>query len=66
MVLFVLATGVSSLRAADSIPAAVAGIGPKTAAKIIAARPLKNLQDLDNVPGIGAKTIEAAKELVGF
>lgn len=42
------------------------GIGPKTAAAIIAARPLKDLKALDAVPGIGPKAIEKLKELVSF
>ena len=52
----------ASSSAIETLP----GIGPKTAAKIIAARPLKNLAALDNVPGIGAKTLERLKELVSF
>ena len=46
----------------ESLP----GIGPKTAATIIAARPLKTLGDLDKVPGIGPKTIEALRGAVSF
>ena len=42
------------------------GIGPKTAAAIIAARPLKDLKALDDVPGIGPKTIEKLKDMVRF
>lgn len=42
------------------------GIGPKTAAAIIAARPLKNLKALDAIPGIGPKTIETLKDMVRF
>ncbi len=45
---------------------ALPGIGPKTAAAIIAARPLKSLTDLDQVPGIGPKTLEGVKEAVSF
>ncbi|MEA3207884.1 MAG: hypothetical protein QOE70_941 [Chthoniobacter sp.] len=45
---------------------ALPGIGPKTAAKIIAARPLKGIADLDKVPGIGAKAIEALRDIVSF
>jgi phosphatidylserine/phosphatidylglycerophosphate/cardiolipin synthase-like enzyme len=35
------------------------GIGEATAQKIIAGRPYQNLQDLDRVPGIGEKKIQA-------
>jgi DNA uptake protein ComE-like DNA-binding protein len=52
----------ASVSAIEALP----GIGPKTAAKIIAARPLKDMRDLDEVPGIGAKTIEALQGLVSF
>ena len=52
----------ASASAIEALP----GIGPKTAGKIIAARPLKDLGELDKVPGIGAKTIEALRELVSF
>ena len=41
-------------------------IGPKTAEKIIRARPIKDLPALDAVPGFGPKTIEELRELVGF
>jgi len=51
-----------SAKALEALP----GIGPKTAAAIIAVRPLKDLQALDQVPGIGAKTIEALRDLVSF
>jgi DNA uptake protein ComE-like DNA-binding protein len=42
------------------------GIGPKTAEKIIAARPLKDLAAFDAIPGIGPKTLETLRELVSF
>jgi hypothetical protein len=42
------------------------GIGPQTAAAIIAARPIKDLEALEQVPGLGPKTIEALRELVSF
>ncbi len=45
---------------------ALPGIGPKTAAQIIAARPIKDLSALDALPGFGPKTIEALRELVSF
>jgi endonuclease YncB( thermonuclease family) len=45
---------------------ALPGIGPKTAAAIIRARPLRDLAALDAVPGIGPKKIEALRELVSF
>ncbi len=42
------------------------GIGPKTAAQIIRARPLKDLSALDALPGFGPKKIEALRGLVSF
>jgi endonuclease YncB( thermonuclease family) len=42
------------------------GIGPKTAEEIIRARPLKDLDALDALPGFGAKKIVALKDLVSF
>ena len=42
------------------------GIGPKTAAQIIRARPLKDLAALDALPGFGPKKMEALRELVSF
>jgi len=53
-------------RAAAATLEKLPGIGPKTAAAIIAARPLKDFDALDKVPGIGARTMEGLKELVGF
>ena len=54
----------NTARAAEleSLP----GIGPKTAAQILRARPLKDLAAFDALPGIGPKTIEALRELVSF
>jgi DNA uptake protein ComE-like DNA-binding protein len=45
---------------------ALPGIGPKTAAEIISARPLKDLAALDQLPGFGPKRIEALRELISF
>ena len=42
------------------------GIGEKTALAIIGNRPFKSLADLDEVPGIGPKTLEAIKPFVRF
>ena len=42
------------------------GIGPKTAESIIQARPIKNLEALGTVRGIGPKKIEALRDLVRF
>lgn len=53
-------------KAAASTLEKLPGIGPKTAAAIIAARPIKDFAALDKVPGIGPKTIEALRELVSF
>lgn len=43
---------------------ALPGIGPSKAAAIIANRPYDSVDDLDRVPGFGAKTIEQLRELV--
>ena len=40
------------------------GIGPALAAKIIAARPFKSVDDLKNVQGIGEGRFEAIKDLI--
>ncbi len=45
---------------------ALPGIGPKTAAQIIRARPLKDLSALDALPGFGPKKMEALHDLVSF
>ena len=45
---------------------ALPGIGPKTAAQIIRARPLKDLDALDALPGFGPKKIEALRDMVSF
>ena len=42
------------------------GIGPKTAAVIIEARPIKDLKALGAVRGIGPKKIEALRDLINF
>lgn len=43
---------------------ALPGIGPSKAAAIIANRPYDSVDDLDRVPGFGAKTIDQLRELV--
>jgi hypothetical protein len=53
-------------RAAASTIEKLPGIGPKTAAAIISARPLKDLNALDAVRGIGPKAIETLRDLVEF
>lgn len=45
---------------------ALPGIGPKLADEIIRARPIRDFAALDAVRGIGAKKIEALRELVTF
>jgi len=40
------------------------GIGPSKAAAIIANRPYDSVDDLDRVPGFGAKTIDQLRDLV--
>jgi competence ComEA-like helix-hairpin-helix protein len=46
--------------------ATLPGIGAKTAEQLIRARPIKNLEALDAVPGIGPKKIEALRDLIRF
>ncbi len=41
-------------------------VGPAMAAKIIAARPLRSLADLDAVKGVGEATLNTLAPLVGF
>ena len=57
-------TNVNTASKADleSLP----GIGPVLATEMIKARPIRSLQQLDQVPGIGPKTIEKLRELVAF
>lgn len=56
-----------NLNTADPLDLeALPGIGPKTAAAIIAARPLRSFEQLDAVPGLGPKKIAALRELVSF
>ncbi|MFN3265991.1 MAG: helix-hairpin-helix domain-containing protein [Deinococcales bacterium] len=42
------------------------GVGPKMAARIIAARPLKSIKDLDAVSGIGPSMLRKLEPLVRF
>jgi competence protein ComEA len=45
---------------------ALPGVGPKMAARIIAARPLGDFKDLDAVSGIGPSMLKKLEPLVGF
>jgi competence protein ComEA len=45
---------------------ALPGVGPKMAARIIAARPLGSLKDLDAVSGIGPSMLKKLEPLVRF
>lgn len=53
----------ASAEELDTLP----GVGPATAAKIVQDRekngPFKSLEDLSRIPGIGAKKVEALKDL---
>jgi competence protein ComEA len=51
---------VASERLLDTLP----GIGPATAARIVAARPFHSLDDLLRVPGIGPVRLEALRPWV--
>jgi competence protein ComEA len=44
--------------------ATLPGIGPSKAAAIIENRPYASVDDLERVPGIGAKTIERLRDLI--
>ena len=46
-------------RASDAQLQRIPGIGPVSAAKIIAGRPYRNVEDLLKIPGIGPKRLEA-------
>ncbi len=46
--------------------AALPGVGAKTAEQFIHARPIKDLEALDALPGIGPKKLEALRDLVRF
>ena len=46
-------------RATDAQLQRIPGIGPVSAAKIIAGRPYRNVEDLLKIPGIGPKRLEA-------
>lgn len=50
----------ATAAALESLP----GIGPSKAAAIIANRPFSNVDDLERVPGIGARTMEQLRPLV--
>lgn len=45
---------------------ALPGIGPKLAQRIIAARPLRSLDDLGRIPGVGPKTFSGLTNRVTF
>lgn len=45
---------------------ALPGVGPAFAERIIAARPLKSLSDLDRVKGVGPVMLERLKDRVSF
>lgn len=51
---------------AATLAEAIRGVGPKTAAAIVGYRdkhgPFKSLEDLQNVKGIGPKTVESNRE----
>ncbi len=50
----------ASPTALETLP----GIGPNKAAAIVANRPYSTIEDLERVPGIGAKTLEQLRPLV--
>ena len=51
-------------RASDEQLRRIPGIGPVTAAKIIAGRPYRKMEDLLKIPGIGPKKLEAVAPYV--
>lgn len=61
------AAGVVNVNTADEVQLSMLpGVGPKTAALIIAGRPFKSLGDLDAVKGIGVKKLAAMAPYVTF
>ena len=50
----------ATLEELDTLP----GIGPTLAQRIIAARPIKSLQDLEAIDGIGSRTVNELRGLV--
>ena len=52
----------ASLEALQRLP----GVGPVTAAKIVAGRPYMAVEDLLRVPGIGPKTLERLRPHLGL
>lgn len=42
------------------------GVGAKTAEEIVRARPIKDIDALDSLPGFGPKKIDALRELISF
>jgi competence protein ComEA len=61
------ATGKVNLNTADlATLEALPGIGAATAKAIVAARPLKSIDDLDKIRGLGKNRIDALRDLVTF
>jgi competence protein ComEA len=61
------ATGKVNLNTADlATLEALPGIGAATAKAIVAARPLKSIDDLDKIRGLGKNRIDALRDLVIF
>lgn len=52
----------ASLAELESLP----GVGPTLARRIVAARPLKSLEDLDQVKGIGPSQLAKLRDRVSF
>lgn len=48
----------------EELDAKLDGVGPVMARKIVAARPLRSIEDLDNVAGIGPRRLAALRPLV--
>ncbi len=55
---------ISINRASPTALETLPGIGPSKAAAIVANRPYSTIDDLERVPGIGAKTVEQLRPLV--
>lgn len=58
-------TGIVNLNTASKAELeALPGVGKGLATRIIAARPIRSLEDLDRIPGVGAKVLDQVRDRV--